>query len=59
MVLGLIGAYVLFNIVLVAMAANRFTIIAFFISLFVAGLWFFLSRVFFELIATVMRMRSK
>jgi hypothetical protein len=58
-VLGLIGAYVLFNIVLVAMFANRFSIISFFISLFVAGLWFFLSRVFFELIATVMRMRSK
>ena len=58
-VLGLIGAYVLFNIIYVAMFANRFTIISFFISLFVACLWFFLSRIFFELVATVMRMRSK
>ncbi len=58
-VLGLIGLYVLFNIILVAMAGNRFTIIAFFISLFAAALWFFLARIFFELVATVMRMRSK
>jgi hypothetical protein len=59
LVLGLIAAYVLFNIILVAMAANRFTIISFFVSLFAAALWFFLSRVFFELVATVMRMRNK
>jgi Domain of unknown function (DUF4282) len=58
-VLGLICLYVLFNIILVAMAGNRFTIIAFFISLFAAALWFFIARVFFELVATVMRMRNK
>jgi hypothetical protein len=58
-VLGLIGLYVLFNIILVAMAGNRYTIIAFFISLFAAALWFFLARIFFELVATVMRMRNK
>ncbi len=58
-VLGLIILYVVFNIILVAMAGNRFTVIAFFISLFVALLWFFVTRVLYELVATVMRMRNK
>jgi antibiotic biosynthesis monooxygenase (ABM) superfamily enzyme len=58
-VLSLIILYVVFNIILVAMAGNRFTVISFFISLFVAILWFFVTRVVFELVATVMRMRNK
>jgi hypothetical protein len=57
--LALIGLYVLFNIILVSMAGNRFTIIAFFISVFVAGFWFFLSRIIFELMATALRIRDK
>jgi hypothetical protein len=56
---GLIALYIVFNIVLVAMAGNKFTVIAFFIYLFVAFLWFFLVRVLFEVAATVMRMRNK
>ena len=58
-VVGLIGLYVLFNIIYVAMAGNRFSVIAFFISLFVAGILFFLSRVLFELMATVNRIRDR
>lgn len=58
-VLGLIALFVVFNIVFVAMAGNRFTVIAFFISLFLAGLWFFTTRILFELMATVMRQRNK
>jgi hypothetical protein len=57
--LALIGLYVLFNIIYVAMAGNRFSVIAFFISLFAAGFWFFLSRIIFELMATAMRIRDK
>ena len=56
--LALIGLYVLFNIIYVAMAGNRFTVISFFISLFVAIFWFFLSRIIFELMATAMRIRD-
>ena len=58
-VLGLIGLYVLFNIILVAMIGGRYAVISFFISLCAAVLWFFLSRVFFELMATVLRIRDK
>lgn len=57
--LALIGLYVLFNIIYVAMTGNRYTVIQFFISLFVAAFWFFLSRVIFELMATAMRIRDK
>ena len=58
-ILGLIGLYVIFNIIYVAMAGNRYTVIEFFISLFVAGLWFFATRVLFELMATIMRGKNR
>ena len=58
-VLGLIGLYVLFNIIYVAMAGNRFTVIAFFISLFVAGFMFVVSWVLFEGLGIALHLRDK
>jgi hypothetical protein len=58
-VLGLIGLYVLFNIILVAMAGNKFTIVEFFISLFFAGFLFVASWVLFEGVGLALRLRDK
>lgn len=57
--LAAIGLFVLFHIIYVAMNGSRYTVIAFFIALFTAVFWFFLSRVIFELMATAMRIRDK
>lgn len=57
--LAAIGLFVLFQIIYVAMAGNRYTVIQFFIWLFAAVFWFFLSRIIFELMATAMRIRDK
>jgi len=58
-VLGLIGLYVLFNIILVAMAGNKFTIVEFFISLFFAGFLFVASWALFEGVGLALRLRDK
>ena len=57
--LALIGAWVLFEIIYVAMRGDKYSVIQFFISIFMAALWFFASRIVFELMATVMRLRDK
>jgi hypothetical protein len=57
--LALIGLYVLFEIIYVAMTGDKYSVVQFFISLFVAAFWFFLSRIIFELMATAMRMGDK
>lgn len=57
--LAAIGLFVLFQIIYVAMAGNRYTVIQFFIWLFAAVFWFFLSRIIFELMATAMRIRDR
>ncbi len=58
-ILALIGIYVVLSIVYLAMAANRFTVVNFFIALVVAALYFFWSRVLFELVASVLHLNDK
>lgn len=58
-IMGLIGLWVIFEIVLVAMLGGKYAVISFFISIFMAGFCFFISRVVFELMATVMNLRDK
>ena len=58
-VLGLIGLYVLFNIISVAMNGNKYTVIAFFASLFFSGFLFVASWVLFEGVGLALRMRDK
>lgn len=59
--LGLIGAYLVFNIILAAISPfeGGYVAMYFLISLFVTGFWFFLSRIIFELMATALRIREK
>ncbi|MBN1632264.1 MAG: DUF4282 domain-containing protein [Thermoleophilia bacterium] len=57
--LAAIGLFVLFHIIYVAMMGGRYAVIAFFIAMFTAVFWFFLSRIIFELMATAMHIRDK
>jgi hypothetical protein len=58
-VLGLIGLYVLFNIIEVAIVGGKVAVIAFFASLFFAGFLFVVSWVLFEGVGLALRRRDK
>ncbi len=58
-ILGLIAAYVVLSIVLLAMGATRWTVVSFLIALVVAALYLFWSRILFELIAAVLHLNDR
>ena len=57
-VLGLIGLYVLFNIIVVAMTGGKIAVMMFFASLWFAGFLFVAAWVLFEGLGIGMRMRD-
>lgn len=58
-ILGLIAAYVVLSIVLLALGANRWTVINFLIALVMAALYIFWNRILFELIAAVLHINDE
>ncbi|NLO26776.1 MAG: DUF4282 domain-containing protein [Actinobacteria bacterium] len=58
-VLGLIAAYVVLSIVILAFGANRWSVVNFLIALVLAALYIFWSRILFELIASVLRLNER